>query len=209
MSTIFIAGTGAFGAAVAHALSTNNHIINGVSAPAQGRHGKGDALANWALQTHTPRVEPTALNPDCIPAGTDIIFTAHSHSYIGKKTRGKARYALGYHPSLLPLHRGRDAIAWTIRMNDKATGGTIYHLSDNVDGGPIALQQHVLVPPGSTPSALWRDHLFPLGVEMALAAANLVDEGALPYTPQNEELATWEPSLDTQPLFRPELPELP
>lgn len=83
------------------------------------------------------------------------------------------------------------------------------HLTDNVDGGPIAAQRHVILPPNLTASEIWREYLFPLGVEMVTAAANTVDTGNVPYQPQDEKKATWEPSTDSPPLYRPELPELP
>jgi len=45
----------------------------------------------------------------------------------GRRTRARARVAaIGYHPSLLPLHRGRDALRWTIRDGDRVTGGSVY-----------------------------------------------------------------------------------
>jgi len=76
-----------------------------------------------------------------LPGGVDLILYAHSHDFIGAATRGKTRLgAMGYHPSLLPLHRGRDAVCWTLRMGDKVAGGSVYWLTDVVDGGPIAAQ---------------------------------------------------------------------
>lgn len=97
-----------------------------------------------------------------VPDGVDLIVAAHSHAFIGRATRARAAVAaIGYHPSLLPLHRGRDAIRWTIRDGDKVTGGSVYHLTERTDGGPIAAQEHLFVPPGSTPETLWREHLAP------------------------------------------------
>lgn len=209
MARIYLAGSGAFGATCAQHLTYNGHTILGVAAPEEGRNGRGEALTNWAMTKHLPRTANTLLRADDIPDGTDLILTAHSHAFIGKKTRARARYALGYHPSLLPLHRGRSAVEWVARMNERVTGGTIYHLTDNVDGGPIAAQRHVILPPNLTASEIWREYLFPLGVEMVTAAANTVDTGNVPYQPQDEKKATWEPSTDSPPLYRPELPELP
>jgi methionyl-tRNA formyltransferase len=43
-------------------------------------------------------------------AGVDLIIAAHSHDFIGRPHAAQGKLgAIGYHPSLLPLHRGRDA----------------------------------------------------------------------------------------------------
>ncbi|OFN17786.1 methionyl-tRNA formyltransferase [Corynebacterium sp. HMSC055A01] len=209
MAKIYLAGSGAFGAACAQALTNAGHTLLGIAAPEEGRGGRGEALTNWAMSRHLPRTSNALLRADDIPDGTDLILTAHSHAFVGRKTRARAPYALGYHPSLLPLHRGRAAVEWTARMNERVTGGTIYHLTDNVDGGPIAAQRHVILPPRLTASEIWREYLFPLGVEMVVDTADAVDAGNVPYQPQDERKATWEPSLDSKPLYRPELLELP
>ena len=62
---------------------------------------------------------------------------AHSHDFIGRKTRALSRLgALGYHPSLLPLHRGRDAIRWAVHMRVRCLG----RVDGEYEGRPV----HVL-----------------------------------------------------------------
>jgi len=90
----------------------------------------------------------------------------------------------------------------------RVVGGSIYHLTDRVDGGPIAYQRHLVIPPGISASALWADHLFPLGVELARTAIQAAVSGQIPVAPQDDRLATWEPSFDSEPLYRPELLEI-
>lgn len=209
MTSIYLAGSGAFGHAVHEALWEAGHRIVGVCSPEDGRHGRQDALRAAAQRAEVPWTPVTVLRPDAVPDGTEMIITAHSHAFIGRLTRARARQAVGYHPSLLPLHRGRDAVKWQARLGERVTGGTIYHLTDRVDGGPVALQRHLIVPAGIDYRQLWHDHLFPLGVDLIKEAAGYSDFGALlPTRPQNDALATWEPSLDAQPLHRPELLEL-
>lgn len=45
--------------------------------------------------------------------------------------------AIGIHPSLLPVGRGRAAIPWAILKNLKKTGVTLFKLDDGVDTGDI------------------------------------------------------------------------
>lgn len=48
---------------------------------------------------------------------------------------------LGYHPTLLPKMRGRAALAWTILLDVRKTGGTLFWVDEGVDSGPIAIQR--------------------------------------------------------------------
>ena len=81
-----------------------------------------------------------------IAPGTDLIVTAHSHARISKEALAVAKLGgIGYHPSLLPRHRGIAAVEWTIREGDPIAGGTIYHLADRMDAGAIAAQDWCFV----------------------------------------------------------------
>lgn len=209
MAKIYLAGSGSFGLAVAERLVEDGHELVGICSPTEGRTlNKSDLLAGYAQRKDIPWVDVTTLREQAVPADTDVILTAHSHAFIGVRTRARAKYALGYHPSLLPLHRGRDAVRWQARLNERVVGGSVYHLTNRVDGGPVALQRHLVVEPGQKASDLWRSHLFPLGVELLAEVAKLVDKNDVPVRPQDEKLATWEPSFDSEPLYRPELLEL-
>lgn len=209
MTTVYLAGSGSFGLAAAEALTADGHTLAGICSPAEGRRDGRDLLALYGERTGTPWVDVQRLAPGQVPDGVDVILTAHSHAFIGRRTRARAPLALGYHPSLLPLHRGRDAVKWQARMHERVVGGTIYHLTDRVDGGPVALQRHLIVPPGLDASALWSVHLFPLGIELIREAVRLAaDPGSVPIIPQDDKAATWEPSFGAAPVYRPELLEL-
>ncbi|TDV56262.1 methionyl-tRNA formyltransferase [Actinophytocola oryzae] len=202
---------------VAEALLGAGHRILGTASP---RVRKGysddveaiswDRLRSWSFPRKVPWVDARELRAQHIPDKVDIIVAAHSHAFIGRRTRARASVAtIGYHPSLLPLHRGRDAIRWTIRDGDRVTGGSVYHLTERTDGGPLAAQEHVIVPPRSTASSLWRDHLAPLGVRLLLRVVDDLANGIRIEVPQDEGMATWEPAMDAPPLFKPELIALP
>ena len=156
---LYLAGQKAFGAAVFEAVRKEHQVV-GVSAPAWRANGLlPDRLRDAVETAGVPWLEAGQLRADLMPDGVDLIVCAHSHDFIGRKTRLKTRLgAIGYHPSLLPRHRGRDAVRWTVHMGDPVAGGSIYWLTDSVDAGPIAAQEHVLVAPGETPERLWRDN---------------------------------------------------
>lgn len=203
---IYIAGQKALGQEAYKLCKKRGHEIVGVSAPAFAGDGeKPDRLRAAAEADGVRWLESGKLNAETLPDGVDLILAAHSHDFIGKKTREKARLgAIGYHPSLLPLHRGRDAIVWTLHMSEKVTGGTVYWMNDVMDGGDIAAQKHIFVPPGATPGDLWRDELFPLGLELFEQVLADLEQGIEVREPQNHDLATWEPSWSRPKLKRPD-----
>ena len=128
---------------------------------------------------------------------TDLIVTAHSHARISREALAAARLGgIGYHPSLLPRHRGMAAVEWTIKEGDPITGGTVYHLADRMDAGAIAAQEWCFVKKGETARQLWERALAPLGQKLL---AEVIDyakvHDALPATPQDEQFATKAPSL--------------
>jgi methionyl-tRNA formyltransferase len=128
---------------------------------------------------------------------SDLIVTAHSHARITREALAAATLGgVGYHPSLLPRHRGIAAIEWTIREGDPIAGGTIYHLADQMDAGAIAAQEWVFVKKGETARELWERALAPLGQKLL---GEVIDYArihkTLPATPQDEQFATLAPSL--------------
>jgi methionyl-tRNA formyltransferase len=132
-----------------------------------------------------------------IADGTDLIVTAHSHARVAKAALAAARLGgIGYHPSLLPRHRGLAAVEWTIKEGDPIAGGTIYHLADRMDAGAIAAQDWCFVKKGETARELWERALAPLGQRLlAEAIDHAKAHGSLPAKPQDEQFATKAPNL--------------
>lgn len=208
---LFIAGQKAFGAAVLEVALRTGHQVVGVSSPLYGTATDTtgaplpDRLRAAADAAGVPWMPAGTLTAETLPQGVDLILAAHSHDFLGRRTRLRAELgAIGYHPSLLPLHRGRDAIRWALHMGDRVTGGSLYRLTDNIDAGPVIAQEHVFVRPGDTAEELWRRDLFPLGVRLF---ARVLQDGwsVEDEVPQDEDLATWEPSWERAPLRRPDL----
>ncbi len=199
---IILCGQKSFGAAALDMLSKTPHEIVAVYAP------EGDKLHRHAVLTGRPVNPGGRLSSDSMP-DADLLVAAHSHDYVSRPVRNRLVLgAIGYHPSLLPLHRGRDAVAWTVRMGDRVTGGTVYWLNDTVDGGPVCRQDWCLVGLHDA-HTLWREQLFPMGICLLEEAVAEIASGVLTQIDQDTALATWEPSLDGAPrLHRPELPQL-
>lgn len=206
---ILIAGQKWFGAEVLRAVRQIHGVtIAAVSAPVGGQL---DQLTGQAQLYDVPVIPAGTLTANTVPDGVDLIIAAHSHDFISEKTRLRVKFGgIGYHPSLLPVHRGRDAVRWALRMRERVTGGTVYRLSNRMDGGAILAQQHVFIRPDDTPAELWRRELAPLGVKLlAKVAAAYARDGFQRGIEQDDDIATWEPSIDRPPAYRPDLIMLP
>jgi methionyl-tRNA formyltransferase len=143
------------------------------------------------------QADPKLVKAAEIAPATDLIVTAHSHARISKEALAAAKMGgIGYHPSLLPRHRGIAAVEWTIKEGDPIAGGSVYHLADRMDAGAIAAQDWVFVKKGETARELWERALAPLGQRLL---AEVIDyakaHNALPAKPQDEQFATKAPSL--------------
>jgi methionyl-tRNA formyltransferase len=97
---------------------------------------------------------------------------------------------IGYHPTPLPRMRGRAAIPWTILLDEKITGSTLFWIDDGIDSGPILAQRFYHVAPNETAETLYARHMLALKDLMEEAIATL-QTGAAPRRPQDERYTTW------------------
>jgi methionyl-tRNA formyltransferase len=162
-----------------------------------------DADDRLAATAHAAGIEVVVqANPKLVAASeiaeaTDLIVTAHSHARVSKEALAVSRLGgIGYHPSLLPRHRGIAAVEWTIREKDPIAGGTVYHLADRMDAGAIAAQDWCFVGKDETARQLWERALAPMGQKLLAEVIDYAKKhGALPARPQEEQYATKAPAL--------------
>jgi methionyl-tRNA formyltransferase len=149
-------------------------------------------------------------NPKLVPAeaiatGTDLIVAAHTHARVSNEALARSRLGgVGYHPSLLPRHRGIAAVEWTIMEGDPIAGGSVYHLADGWDAGAIAAQDWCFVAKGETARELWERALAPMGLRLlAQVVQHARLHGVVPAQPQNTLFATKAPMI-RKPVVLPE-----
>jgi methionyl-tRNA formyltransferase len=192
---ITLVGSRHFGVTTLEMLRKHDvEIIRVVVADAEDRLATAARAAGIEV---TVQADPKLVVAAEIADGTDLIVTAHSHARVSREALAAARLGgIGYHPSLLPRHRGIAAVEWTIREGDPIAGGTIYHLADRMDAGAIAAQDWVFVKKGETARELWERALAPLGQKLL---ADVIDYAkthkTLPEKTQDEQFATHAPKL--------------
>jgi methionyl-tRNA formyltransferase len=128
----------------------------------------------------------------------DILILANVTRILQKDELSIAKTGvLCFHPSLLPRHRGRDAVYWTLKMGDTTTGATWFCPDAGIDTGPVVTQREVAIPDGVSPGRLYYDTLVPLGIELLQEILPTLEGAvltctAIPSTPQDEGKATYE-----------------
>jgi methionyl-tRNA formyltransferase len=70
----------------------------------------------------------------------DIIISATYHNKIPNSIIANAKYAVNFHPSLLPNLKGKNPFYFAIKERLKVSGITCHALTDDIDCGPILNQ---------------------------------------------------------------------
>jgi len=190
---VTLVGSRYFGALVFEALCKDGVEFAGVVAPAAD-----DRLALAAKSAGVPLHvldNPKQVPGEAIPVGTDLIVAAHTHARVSNEALAKSRLGgVGYHPSLLPRHRGIAAVEWTIMEGDPIAGGSVYHLADGWDAGAVAAQDWCFVAKGETARELWERALAPMGLALLTRVVrHATEKGVLPAFPQDPRFATKAP----------------
>jgi methionyl-tRNA formyltransferase len=191
---IALIGTRWFGAQMLRLLRERGDDVQVIATNGQ------DQLASAAADAGVPLVvldNPRRLGAEHLPEEVDVIVAAHSHAFILEDARARARKAsIGYHPSLLPRHRGIAAVEWTIKSRDPIAGGSVYHLSDSMDAGLLAAQDWCFVYPDDDAGSLWRRALGPMGLRLLTQVVEHIEKhGEAPAWEQDPKAATYAPAL--------------
>lgn len=191
-----VVGSRYFGATVFEALVKEPGVqIAQVVAPAAD-----DRLALAAAKAGVPvhvLANPKIVPGEAVAEGTDLIVAAHTHARVSDEALARSRLrGVGYHPSLLPRHRGIAAVEWTILKGDPIAGGSVYHLADGWDAGAVAAQDWCFVGPNEGARELWERALAPMGLRLlAQVVRHARDHGSVPAQPQDPAYATRAPML--------------
>jgi methionyl-tRNA formyltransferase len=134
-------------------------------------------------------------SPDTIAAlrevEPDLIFVVGWSQLVLDEFIGVARDGvLGMHPTLLPKHRGRAAIPWTILSGLSKTGVTLFEIADaSADSGPIVGQVEVPVAPDETAATLY-ERITEAHVELVRRFVPQLLDGTAPRVPQDTRRAS-------------------
>lgn len=102
--------------------------------------------------------------------------------------------SLNVHASLLPRYRGAAPINWTLVKGDKMTGVTIQWLRQELDAGPIFLQEQVPISVDDNFGTLYA-RLADAGAALLVQSLDVLRRGETVKVPQNEAEVTLAPPI--------------
>ncbi len=97
---------------------------------------------------------------------------------------------LNLHASLLPRWRGAAPIQRAVMAGDAESGVCVMKMEAGLDTGPVGMVERLGIGPDMTAGEL-HDALAPLGADLMVRALAALGRGALRFTPQPEEGATY------------------
>jgi len=127
------------------------------------------------------------------PARSDVLLLANYTKILKDADRALPRVgALCFHPSPLPVHRGRDAVYWTVKNGDATCGVSWFWIDEGIDTGELAGTIEI-GRPDVRPKELYEQTLVPLGTMLLDALVAEFVRGNFSRYPQDESRATYEP----------------
>ncbi|WP_297504333.1 methionyl-tRNA formyltransferase [Ferrovum sp.] len=195
---VVIIGQQDFGKAVLDAFLARQDDVVGVFCAPEKEGARPDPLRQAAQEKGLRVIQlPSLKAPEAIQILRELapeigimayVLQFAPQEFVSVPTHGMIQY----HPSLLPRYRGPSSINWPILRGERETGLTIFRPTDGLDEGPIILQKKVPIGPEDTLGSVYFDHLFPLGVQALLEAADQVVAGTHQEVVQDEGQASYE-----------------
>lgn len=86
----------------------------------------------------------------------DVLLSLHFRSVLPNGILQNVRLGgVNLHPSLLPMYRGANSVAWAIINNERTTGFTYHRMDRTLDTGAILLQEEISIEPDETAFSLF------------------------------------------------------
>lgn len=200
---LVVIGHSGFGKDVLTRLVSGGENVAGVIAPPPlNPGGKADPLANEAAGYNISVCTSKSITSETVCQAyqnmkPELAILAFVTQILPKWfLEFPAHGTICFHPSLLPRHRGANAVGWSILNGESNTGLTIFWPDSGIDTGPILLQRQVPIGDNDTAGSLLISRLFPMGVHAIAESVRLIKNGDPPRIVQDEMLATYEPPID-------------
>jgi methionyl-tRNA formyltransferase len=192
-------GTSEFAAAVLRRLAGTPHAPALVVTPPNRPKGRGrklasppaaEAAAELGLAVHQTESVNRPESIEALAAVRPRAVAVCAFGQLIKEPLLSDHLMLNVHPSLIPRWRGAAPIERTLMAGDERSGVTIMRVTEELDAGPVALQEEVPVGDDDDYGSL-SDRLAELGGELLVRSLDRLAEGSLEFTEQDESRATY------------------
>jgi methionyl-tRNA formyltransferase len=202
--TVYL-GTSDFAATVLRRLADSPHAPALVVTPPDSRQGRGrrvapPPVAELARELGTDLLQAPSVNDEGalerIRAAEPQAVLVCAFGQLIREPLLSLTEILNVHPSLLPRWRGAAPIERAIMARDKETGVCVMRLTAGLDSGPVALRGELPIGGDENYGAL-APKLAALGGDLLVEALDLLADGTLAFTEQDESAVTYAEKIDT------------
>ncbi|MGN6215727.1 MAG: methionyl-tRNA formyltransferase [Solirubrobacterales bacterium] len=203
MRTAYL-GTSEFAAAVLRRLAGSPHRPALVVTPPDRRQGRGRKVAPppaaiAARELGLELLQAESVNDEDalaqIRAAEPAAVAVCAFGQLIREPLLSELPMLNVHPSLLPRWRGAAPIERAIMARDETTGVCVMQVSAGLDSGPVALCEELPLDPKEDFGSL-SARLAEAGGELLVRALDLLVEGALEFSEQDEAGVTYAEKID-------------
>jgi len=201
--TVYL-GTSDFAATVLNRLAASPHAPALVVTPPDSRQGRGrkvspPPVAELAKERGMELLQAAGVNEEDalarIRAAEPEAILVCAFGQLIKEPLLSLTEFLNVHPSLLPRWRGAAPIERAIMARDPKTGVCVMRLTAGLDSGPVALRAEVELGEDEDYGAL-APRLAALGGDLLVEALDLLADGTLAFTEQDEGAVTYAEKID-------------
>jgi methionyl-tRNA formyltransferase len=201
--TVYL-GTSDFAATVLRRLAGSPHAPALVVTPPDSRQGRGrrvspPPVAELARELGTDLLQAPNVNEEGalerIRAAAPEAILVCAFGQLIREPLLSLTEILNVHPSLLPRWRGAAPIERAIMARDRETGVCVMRLTAGLDSGPVALRAEVPLGDDEDYGAL-SPRLAGLGGDLLVEALDLLADGTLSFTEQDDAAATYAEKID-------------
>jgi methionyl-tRNA formyltransferase len=195
--TVYL-GTSDFAATVLRRLADSPHKPNLVVTPPDSRQGRGRKVSPPPValaggEREIDLLQAASVNEDSalerIRAAEPEALLVCAFGQLIREPLLSLTEILNVHPSLLPRWRGAAPIERAIMARDPKTGVCVMRLTAGLDSGPVALRAEV--PLGDEDYGTLAPKLADLGADLLVEALDLLADGTLEFTEQDEAEVTY------------------
>ncbi|HEV2727000.1 MAG TPA: methionyl-tRNA formyltransferase [Solirubrobacterales bacterium] len=204
MRTAYL-GTSDFAATVLRRLADSPHRPSLVVTPPDRRQGRGrkvkpppTALAARELELDLLQAENVndEVALERIRAASPQAVVVCAFGQLIREPLLSEFPMLNVHPSLLPRWRGAAPIERAMMAQDPTTGVCVMRLTAGLDSGPVALVEELPIDPEEDFDSL-AGKLAEVGGDLLVRSLDLLAEGALEFTEQDEDGVTYAEKVDS------------
>lgn len=187
-------------------VASGEHVVGVVTQPdrpaGRGQKPSPPPVKRVALALGLPVVQPEKVrgNPELLATLRGwqpdvIVVVAYGKILPREILQLPSHGCINVHASLLPRYRGAAPIQWALLRGERETGVSIMLMNEEMDAGPVLLQERVTIGPEETYGEL-RERLAHLGAQCLLQALAAWHAGTVVPQVQNAAAVTLAPAVD-------------